>query len=225
MFSAAATRHKQQTWGRYTSERCFKFMPPASVSFHQSCPGFDGMHFIDNTSHQVLLSKEYFLWSSFHWFDKSFCLPPLLLMRIRCQFFPSWIPFEHSIFFFEITATYILVPLNQIEVTSETWTSVIPFGGIRSWWCNIRPSLRCPCTINWQFSLLAQLLFLSGASKPILLEVSALTECRLKQFSWAFGVGTPSPLTCLPIAGLFFLVPTTSKRLLRRLGHSIWACK
>ena len=128
-------------------------------------------------------------------------------------------------FFFEITATYILVPLNQIEVTSETWTSVIPFGGIRSWWCNIRPSLRCPCTINWQFSLLAQLLFLSGASQPILLEVSALTECRLKQFSWAFGVGTPSPLTCLPIAGLFFFVPTTSKRLLRRLGHSIWACK
>ena len=128
-------------------------------------------------------------------------------------------------FFFEITATYILVPLNQIEVTSETWTSVILFGGIRSWWCNIRPSLRCPCTINWQFSLLAQLLFLSGASQPILLEVSALTECRLKQFSWAFGVGTPSPLTCLPIAGLFFLVPTTSKRLLRRLGHSIWACK
>ena len=128
-------------------------------------------------------------------------------------------------FFFEITATYILVPLNQIEVTSETWTSVIPFGGIRSWWCNIRPSLRCPCTINWQFSLLAQLLFLSGASQPILLEVSALTECRLEQFSWAFEVGTPSPLMCLPIAGLFFLVPTTSKRLLRRLGHSIWACK
>ena len=27
-----------------------------------------------------------------------FCLSPLLLMRIWCQFFPSWIPFEHSNF-------------------------------------------------------------------------------------------------------------------------------
>ena len=27
-----------------------------------------------------------------------FCLSPLMLMRIWCQFFPSWIPFEHSNF-------------------------------------------------------------------------------------------------------------------------------
>ena len=68
-------------------------MPLVSVSFHQSCPSFDGIRSIDNTSRQVLLSKEYFLWSSLQRFDKS-RLSPLLLMRIWCQFFPSWIPFD-----------------------------------------------------------------------------------------------------------------------------------
>ena len=47
-------------------------MPLVSVSFHQSCPSFDGMRSIDNTSRQVLPSKEYFLWSSLQRFDKSF---------------------------------------------------------------------------------------------------------------------------------------------------------
>ena len=47
-------------------------MPLVSVSFHQSCPSFDGIRSIDSTSLQVLLSKEYFLWSSLQWFDKSF---------------------------------------------------------------------------------------------------------------------------------------------------------
>ena len=56
-----------------------------------------------------------------------------------------------------------IVPLNQIEVTSETWTSIIPFSGFRRWWCNIRPSLRCPCTIDWQFSRPARLIFPLGA--------------------------------------------------------------
>ena len=31
-----------------------------------------------------------------------FCLSPLLLMGIWCQFFPSWIPFEHSNFSFRL---------------------------------------------------------------------------------------------------------------------------
>ena len=67
MFSTAVTRHKQQTSGRLrtannTIVKCFfKFMPLVSVSFHQSCPSFDGIRSIDNTSRQVLLSKEYFL--------------------------------------------------------------------------------------------------------------------------------------------------------------------
>ena len=63
MFSTAVTRHKQQTSGRLqtannTIVKCFfKFMPLVSVSFHQSCPSFDGMRSIDNKSPQVLLSK------------------------------------------------------------------------------------------------------------------------------------------------------------------------
>ena len=36
----------------------YKFMPLVSVSFHQSCPSFDGMRSIDNTIRQILLSKE-----------------------------------------------------------------------------------------------------------------------------------------------------------------------
>ena len=122
--------------------------------------------------------------------------------------------------FVEITATYILVTLNQTEVTSETWFSIIPFSGIRSWWCSTRPSLHSPCTINGQFSLPAQLLFPIGASQPMLLEVSTLTECEIKWFSLAFWAGAPSPLACLPLRHLFFLVPTTSKCLLRRLTLS-----
>ena len=105
MFSTAVMRHKQQTSGRLrtannTIVKCFfKFMLLVSVSFHLSCPSFDCIRSIDSTSHQVLLSKEYFLWSSLQRFDKIiFCLSPLLLMRIRCQFFPSWILFEHSNF-------------------------------------------------------------------------------------------------------------------------------
>ena len=38
-----------------------------------------------------------------------------------------------------------------------------------------------------------------------------------KRFSGAFRAGAPSPLACLLLARPFFLVPTTSKRLLRRL--------
>ena len=78
MFSTAVTRHKQQTSGRLrtannTIVKCFfKFMPLASVSFHQSCPSFDGIRSIDSTSRQVLLSKEYFLRSSLQRSEKSF---------------------------------------------------------------------------------------------------------------------------------------------------------
>ena len=94
-----------------------------------------------------------------------FCLSPLVLRRIWCHFFPTWIPFEHFNFF-PWDYSHI-VPLNQTEVTSETWTSIIPFSGFKSWWCNIRPSLRCPCTIDWQFSRPARLIFPSGASRII----------------------------------------------------------
>ena len=50
------------------------------------------------------------------------------------------------------------------------------------------------------------------------LEISALTECELKRFSWAVRAGASSPLACLPLRHPFFLAPTNSKRLLRRLS-------
>ena len=125
MFSTAVTRHKQQTSGRLrtannTIVKCFfKFMPLVSVSFHQSCPSFDGIRSIDNTSRQVLLSKEYFLWSSLQRFDKSF------VSRHFC-----WCVSDVNSFHREYrlnTPTFLwdyshIVPLKQIEVTSETWT-------------------------------------------------------------------------------------------------------
>ena len=41
-----------------------------------------------------------------------------------------------------------------------------------------------------------------------------------KRFSGAFRAGAPSPLACLLLACPFFLVPTTSKRLWRRLQRN-----
>ena len=59
--STAVTRHKQQTSGHRRTEMFFQIHAPGKcfVSSIQ-CPSFDGMHSIDNTSRQVLLSKEYF---------------------------------------------------------------------------------------------------------------------------------------------------------------------
>ena len=140
-------------------------MPLVSVSFHQSCPSFDGIRSIDSTSRQVLPSKEYFIWSSLQRLDKSFVSRHSLLMRIRCQFFPSWIPFEHSNF------SLRLQPHSPIK---PDWSDLrdlnfdcIQFTGFRTQWCNARSSLHCPCTIDWQFSRPARLIFPSGASRPI----------------------------------------------------------
>ena len=139
-------------------------MPLVSVSFHQSCPRFDGICSIDSTSRQVLLSKE---WSLIFiaTIRQIFCLSPLLLMCIRCQFFPSWIPFEHS--------NFSLRSQTQSPIKPD-WSDLrdlnfdcIQFSGFRTQWCNARSSLRCPCTIDWQFSRPARLIFPSGASRPI----------------------------------------------------------
>ena len=93
-----------------------------------------------------------------------FCLSPLLLMRIWGQFFPSWIPFEHSNF------SLRLRPHSPIK---PDWSDLrdlnfdcIQFSGFRSKWCNVRSSKRCPCTIDWPFSRPARLIFPSGASRP-----------------------------------------------------------
>ena len=104
MFSTAVTRHKQQTSGRLwtannTTVKCF---------FQIHTPG---KCFISS-----IMSK--FWWYTFHRQHKLpsypeqrifplifiamirqiVCLLPLLLMRIWCQLFPLWIPFEHSNF-------------------------------------------------------------------------------------------------------------------------------
>ena len=57
-----------------------------------------------------------------------FCLSSLLLMRIWYQFFPSWILFTPT---FPWDYSHI-VPLILIEVTSETWTSIVYNYGFRS---------------------------------------------------------------------------------------------
>ena len=103
MFSTAVTRHdKQQTSGRLrtannTTVKCFfKFM--VSVSFHQSCPSFDGIRSIDTDKPPSSPEQRIFPLIFIATIWQIFCLSPLLLMRILCQFFPSWIPFELSNF-------------------------------------------------------------------------------------------------------------------------------
>ena len=129
MFSTAVTRHKQQTSGRLrtannTIVKCF---------FQIHAPG---KCFISS-----IMSK--FWWYTFHRQHKPpsspeqrifplifiatirqiFCLSPLMLMRIWCQFFCN---LEYRLntppFLWDYSH---IVPLNQIEVTSETWTSIV----------------------------------------------------------------------------------------------------
>ena len=75
----------------------------------------------------------------------------------------------------------------------------------------VRSSLRCPCTIDWQFSRPARLIFPSGPSRPI----GNIRTHRVR-VETIFG-RLPCTLACLPRARPFSLSPTTSKRLLRRL--------
>ena len=114
-----------------------------------------------------------------------FCLSPLPLMRIWCQFFPSWVPFDHSNF------SLRLRPHSPIK---PDWSDLqtLNFHCIQF----IRSSLRCPFTIDWQSNFFPR--------EPLdQLEKSALTECELKRFSGAFRAGAPSPLECLPRAPVF----------------------
>ena len=71
---------------------------------------FDGMRSIDNTSRQVLLSKEYFL-------SRHFCYGVSdvnsFLRQYRLNSPTLLWDYSH------------IVPLNQIEVTSETWSSIV----------------------------------------------------------------------------------------------------
>ena len=97
----------------------------------------------------------------------------------------------------------------------KTWTSIIPFSSVWSWWCNIRPSLRCPCNIDWQFSRPERLLFPSGASRSI----GNVRTHRMRVETIC--VGLPGRHSLSPRVSTFrapvLFGPTTSKRLLRRL--------
>ena len=74
-------------------------------------------------------------------------------------------------------------------------------------------------TLLWDYSQIVPLnqIFFFPREPLDQLEISALTECKLKQFSGDLIAGAPSPFTCLPHARLFSLSPTTSKRLLHGL--------
>ena len=73
-----------------------------SVSFHQSCLGFDGMHAIDNASRQVTFEQRIFPRIFISTIRQIFCLTPLLLMHPWYQIVPLWIPFEQSNFSFSL---------------------------------------------------------------------------------------------------------------------------
>ena len=121
-----------------------------------------------------------------------FCLSPLLLMRIWCQFFPFWIPFEHSNFSLRLR----------------------PHSPIKPDWSDLR-DLNFDCiqfTFDWQFSRPARLISPSGAFRPI--ENIRTHRVRVETI---FG-GLPCRRSLTPRAHPFSLSPTTSKRLLRRLS-------
>ena len=136
-FSTAVTRHKQQTSGRLrtannTIVKCF---------FQIHAPG---KCFISS-----IMSK--FWWYTFHRQHKPpsspeqrifplifiatirqiFCLSPLLLMRIWCQFFPSWIPFEHSNFSLRLQPHSPIKP-DWSDLRDLNFDCNIQFSGFRS---------------------------------------------------------------------------------------------
>ena len=115
------------------------------------------------------------------------------------------------------TPTFI-VPLNQIEVTSETGTSIV-YNLVVSGPSGVRQDLHYVVHVLWTDSFLAPRGYFFRREPLDQLEISALTECELKRFSGAFRAGAPSPLACLPRARPFSLSPATSKRLLRRLRY------
>ena len=133
-FSATATRHKQQTSGRLQTVN-----NTVVNSFSNSCP-WQVFHFINPlqvlmvcvpSTAQAASSPEQRI------FPRIFiaiirqivCLTPLLLMRIWSQFFPSWIPFEHSNFSLRLSPHS---PIKQDWGDLRAWTSIIPFNGFRS---------------------------------------------------------------------------------------------
>ena len=165
------------------------------------CPSFDGMPSIDNTSRQVLLSKEYFLCSSFQRFDKSF------VSRHFCWYVSDVNSFHRE--YRLNTPTFLwdyshIVPLNQIEVTSETWTSIV-YNLVVSGPSGVMQDLHSVVHVLLIDSFLAPRGTFFPREPLDQLEIFALTECELKRFSGAFRACAPSPLACHPRARPFSL--------------------
>ena len=110
-----------------------------------------------------------------------------------------------------------IVPLNQIEVTSETWTSIV-YNLVVSGASGVIWDLHYVVHVLLIDSFLAPRVNFFPREPLDLLEISALTEWELKRFLEAFGAGAPRPLACLPHVHLFSPLPTTSKHLIRRLS-------
>ena len=103
--STAVTRHKQQTSGRLrtannTIVKCFFQIHAPGKCFISSIMSKFWWYAFHIQQHKAPSSPEQRIFPLIFiaTIRQIFCLSPLLLMRIWCQFFPSWIPFEHSNF-------------------------------------------------------------------------------------------------------------------------------
>ena len=85
--------------------------PLESVSFHQSYPSFVGIYaFHGQHKPPSPAQQRIFLLIFIATIREIFCLSPLLVMRIWCHFFPSWIPFDHSNFSLSLQPHSIIKP-------------------------------------------------------------------------------------------------------------------
>ena len=173
MFLTAVTRHKQQTSGRLwaannTTVKCFFQIHTSGKCFISSIMSKCWWHTFhrQHKPPKPPSSPEQGLFSLIFiaTIRQIFCLSPLMLMRIWCQFF------------FIVNTVWTLQLLFRLQPHSPIkpdWSDLWDlnfdckqFIGFMSWWCNVRSSLRCPCTIDWQFSRAAQFIFPLGAFPP-----------------------------------------------------------
>ena len=130
--------HKHYTQGHFpannnNSERFFKFMLMVSVSFHHSCPGFDGMRSIENASRMPNVNF-YPLWSlptnrNFHMFRKQ-VKTIFIGLSGRCSLSPPVSPSCVCFFVVPTTSKHLLHRLSGCNIYRLMCrvTVVIPMG-------------------------------------------------------------------------------------------------
>ena len=134
-----------------------------------------------------------------------FCLSPLLLMHIWCQFFPSWILFEHT------NVSLRLQPHSPIKLYwSDLWDLNFDYSMV-SGAGGVIYDLHYIVHVLLTDSFLAQHGYFFLWEPLNQLEISTLTECELKWFSWAFRAGVSSPFTSLSRAHNFQVPATWAK--------------